>query len=109
MNHKKIIKHYYQAFQDADKEALRATLTVDLNHISDFKIYTNRDDMIEEIWPSVGKTRAVDLQIFGTYPEYMVRYKVTGAEKPARNMSEYIRFNGDKITEIEVFMGREVD
>lgn len=108
MKYEQIIKQYYQSYKDADKESLRDLLTPDFKHISDFATYTDRDKMIEDIWPAVGKTRAEDLQIFGSHPEFMVCYKVTGGERPARRMSEYIRFEGDKITEIEVFMGREL-
>ena len=108
MKHQQIIKQYYQSFKSADKEALREILMADLTHISDFATYMKRDEMIEEIWPSVGQTWAEDLRIFGSNPEFMVRYKVAGGERPARIMAEYIRFEGDKITEIEVFMGREL-
>ena len=109
MNYLKVIKRYYQAYKDADKESLRETLTADLTHVSVFATYKNRDKMIEEVWPSVGQTWADNLQIFGAYPEFMVRYKVVGGERKSRNMSEYIRFEGDKITEIEVYMGRELE
>lgn len=109
MKYRQTIKQYYQSFKDADKEALREILTPDFKHISDFATYTNRDEMIEEIWPAVGQTWAEDLQIFGSHPEFMVRYKVVGGERPSQNQSNYIRFEGDKITEIEVFMGRELE
>lgn len=109
MNCQQIIKQYYQSYKDTDKEALREILTPDLKHASDFAIYTDRDEMIEDIWPNVGQTWAENLQIFGFHPEFMVRYKVVGGERPSRNMSEYILFKGDKITEIEVFMGRELE
>lgn len=109
MNFHRTIKQYYQAFKEANKEALLNILTKDFKHISSYATYTDRDEMMEDIWPSVGQTWAEDLQIYGTHPEFMVRYKVTGGEQPARNMSEYIRFEKDKIAEIEVFMGRELD
>ncbi len=108
MNHRKTIREYYNTFKNADKEALQKILIPGFTHLSEFAVYTARDDMIEDIWPTVGQTRAENLQIFGTHPEFMVRYKVVGGERPSRNMSEYIRFEGDKIAEIEVFMGREV-
>jgi hypothetical protein len=109
MKYQQVIKQYYQSYKNADKETLRETLTVDLKHTSDFATYTDRDEMIEEIWPTVGQSWAEDLQIFGSHPEFMVRYKVAGGNRSARNMSEYIRFEGDKIAEIEVFMGQELE
>lgn len=109
MNYQQIIKQYYQAYKEADKQALKKMLTADFKHISEFATYTNRDEMIEEIWPEVGKSWAEDLQIFGTHPEYLVRYRVIGGDRPSRNMAEYIRFEGDKIAESEVFLGRELE
>jgi len=109
MNARETIKQYYNAFKEADKEALRETLTEDFKHISSYAVYENRDKMIQDIWPAVGKTWAVNLEIFGTHPEFMVRYNIEGADQPSQNMAEYIRFEDDKIAEIEVFMGRELD
>jgi|AntRauTorcE11898_2_1112593.scaffolds.fasta_scaffold03571_7 ketosteroid isomerase-like protein len=108
MKYQQIIKQYYQSYKDSDKEGLRELLTADFKHISDFATYTDRDKMIEDIWPDVGQTWAEDLKILGSHPEFMVCYKVVGGERPSRRMSEYIRFKGEKITEIEVFMGREL-
>ena len=90
MSYQQIIKQYYQSYKDTDKEALKELLAPDFKHISDFATYTDRDEMIEDIWPAVGQTWAEDLQIFGSHPEFMVRYKVVGGERPTRNMSEYI-------------------
>ncbi|MCW9708140.1 hypothetical protein [Fodinibius salsisoli] len=108
MKYRQIIRQYYQSYKETDKEALKETLTTDLTHISDWATYTDRDEMIEEIWPSVGQSWATDLQIFGAHPEFMVRYKVVSEENPARNMAEFLRFKDEKITEIEVFTGREL-
>lgn len=109
MEYRQIIQAYYQSYREADPEILRSVLTDDFRHISAFRQFDNPDEMIESIWSEVGKSWAEDLQIFGTHPEYLVRYRVTGSDRPARNMAEYIRFEGEKIAEIEVFMGREID
>lgn len=109
MDSKEIIQQYYQSFKETDKESLRETLSADVKHKSEFAIYNNRDKMITEIWPSVGQTWAEDVKIFGSYPEYMVRYTVHGGERPARNMAEFVRFTGEKISEVEVFLGRKIE
>lgn len=106
---REIIKGYYRCFKNADKEGLREILTPDFKHISEFAVYTDRDKMIDDIWPEVGKTHAEGLRIFGSHPEYFVRYKIIGGDRPSRNMAEFIRFVDDKIAEIEVFMGRKLD
>ncbi|MGF1670907.1 MAG: hypothetical protein ACFCU6_10685 [Balneolaceae bacterium] len=108
MNHRKIIEDYYLSYKKRDRDKLRNILTPGFRHISEFAVHTDRDRMIEEIWPHVGQSWSEDLQIFGDYPEFMVRFKVVGGDRPSRSMAEYIRFEGDKIAEVEVFMGREL-
>lgn len=103
------IQAYYRSYKEADSKTLRGMLTDDFRHISSFSEFDDPDEMLNTIWPEVGKSWAEELEIFGEHPEYMVRYKVIGGDQPARTMSEYIRFEGDKIAEIEVFTGREVE
>lgn len=109
MKHRDIIQTYYQSYKKSDRKTLRNLLTNDFRHISEFNQFDDPDEMIEIIWPNVGKSWAEDLEIFGEHLEFMVRYRVVGGNRPARNMAEYIRFEGDKIAEIEVFTGREID
>lgn len=58
---------------------------------------TDRDEMIKNVWPNVGQTWAENLQIFGSHPEFRVRYKVVGGERPTLKMAEYILFDGNRI------------
>lgn len=109
MEHHQTIETYYQSYKVADRETLRSLLTDDFHHISEFSEFGSPDEMLDTIWPEVGKSWAEDLQIFDEHPEFLVRYKVVGGEQPSRNMVEYIRFEGEKIAEIEVFTGREIE
>ena len=59
--------------------------------------------MLEEIWPHVGKTYATNLEIYGAGEAFMVRYKHEG--ECAGHLAEFIRFDGAKIAEIEVYLG----
>jgi hypothetical protein len=102
MPHRRAIESYYRAFRERDRHALERLLTPDFHHVSPFGIYTERDSMLDAIWPSVGQHWAEDIEIYGQAPHYMVRYRhSTGAE-----MAEYVRFEGDCIAEIRVYMGR---
>lgn len=111
MDHREIIHRYFRAFRERDREGLREILTPDFHHVSSFGDWRDRDAMIEAIWPGVGSSWAAGLQIFGTHPEFMVRYHhglAPGHPRPPNSMAEYIRFEGDRIAEIEVFIGREL-
>lgn len=109
MDYREAIEGYYRAFRERDRASLQSLLKPDFHFISSFGEYTHRDAMLEEIWPSVGQAWATDLRIFGSGPEFVVLYEhetAPGVERPAMSMAEYIRFEGEKIAEIEVFIGR---
>jgi ketosteroid isomerase-like protein len=111
MEYEAAIRRYYDAFRTRDLERLRALLTPDFHFVSSFGEYHERDGMLAEIWPSVGQTWARDLRIFGVGPEFVVLYEhenAAGVERPPMRMAEYIRFEGDRIAEIEVYAGRAV-
>lgn len=111
MGYQQTIERYYRAYRDRDRDALRSILAADLHFLSPFAEYRNRDAMLDEIWPAVGQTWATRLRLFGVGPEFVVLYEhesASGVTRPAMSMAEYIRFEGDRIAEIEVFVGRPV-
>lgn len=108
MDHHAVIARYYQCFRDRDREGLREILTPDFRHVSSFGEHLDRDRMLEAIWPAVGQSWARALQIVGAAPEFMVRYEIESSSRPVTRMAEYIRFVGDRIAEIEVYVGREL-
>ena len=104
MDHRAAIRAYYDAFRTRDRRSLERILKPDMHHRSPFGSYDDRDKMLGAIWPSVGSIWAVDLEIFGEGPGYMVRYShnVDSASRHA----EYIQFDGDRIAEIQVYLGK---
>lgn len=111
MDHRHLIESYYRSFRERDRERLRTVLSPHFHHVSSFGDWRDRDAMLEAIWPAVGQSWAVDLRIFGDAPEFMVRYRIEtspGASRPPMAMAEYVRFEGDTIAEIEVYVGREL-
>jgi hypothetical protein len=108
-NKRKLIAEYYRCFHDRDLEGLRALLTPDFRHTSSYAIYSNRDAMLAEIWPAVGKSWARDFQIIGGGSEFVARFVVGSNEKPPVRLAEYIRLEGEKIAEVETYVGRAAD
>lgn len=111
MDYHKAVERYYRAFRERDRAALEALLVPEFHFLSSFGEYHDRDAMLDEIWPSVGKAWATNLRIFGAGPELMVIYEqetVPEVERPGMSMAELLRFEGERIAEIEVFVGRPV-
>jgi hypothetical protein len=109
MRYREAITQYYAAFRDRDRDRLRQLLTTDFHFISAFGEFRDRDAMLDAIWPSVGQTWATNLRIFGIGPDFVVLYEhenAPGVTRPPMTMAEYVRFSGDQIAEIEVFVGR---
>ena len=104
MNHKDAIRDYFRAYKDKDRATLERVLAPDLIHRSPFGVFEGRDSMLDQIWPSVGAVWAIDLEILGDAPRYMVRYRHSDGS-PAR-FAEYFFFDGDRIAEIDVYLGR---
>lgn len=109
MDYHNAIKRYYRAYRDRDRETLRSLLTASFHFVSSFGEYRDRDAMLDDIWPAVGQTWATNLRIFGDGPEFVVLYEhanTPALKQPPMSMAEYVRFEGDRIAEIEVFVGR---
>jgi hypothetical protein len=105
------IERYYRAYRERDRQALQALLTPRFHFVSAFGEYADRDAMLDEIWPGVGQSWATSLRIFGQGPEFVVLYQhenAPGVDRPSLSMAEYVRFEGERIAEIEVFMGHQV-
>lgn len=109
MDYRAAIEAYYQAYRDRDRETLQALLTPDFHFSSSFVQYHNRDTMLDDIWPHVGQTWATNLRVFGAPPEFVVLYEhasAPGVDRPPMRMAEYLRFHGERLAHVEVFVGR---
>ena len=108
MRHHEVIERYYRCFRERDRAGLREILVPDFHHVSSFGEHSDRDQMLDAIWPAVGHSWARNLHIFGQASEFVVRYEVESPGRPATRMAEYVRFEGDRIAEVEVYIGREL-
>ena len=109
MDYHGAIERYYRAFRERDLDTLRSLLTPDFHFVSSFGEYRGRDDMLDAIWPAVGQTWATNLRVFGDGPEFVVLYEhenAPGVGRPPMHMAEHLRFQGERLAAIEVFVGR---
>lgn len=112
MDYVAAIQSYYRGFRDKDLALLQSLLASDFHFVSSFGEYRERDSMLEEIWPSVGQAWATNLRIFGDGPEFVVVYEhenAPGVQRAPMRMAEYIRFRGEQIARVEVFVGRSLE
>ena len=104
VNYRDLIIEYFDCFRVRNLERLRQLLSDKTRHISPFGEWKDRDAMLDAIWPSVtGQVYASEIQIFGTGPEFLVRYRHSG--QSSGHIAESFRFEDDRIAEIEVYLG----
>ena len=103
MSSVEVIHEYYRCFRERNRQRLREILTPTFKHVSPFGQYDDRDQMLDDIWPHVGGTYGIDIRVFGEGPEYMVRYRHAG--NSSGRLAEWIRFEGESIAAIEVYLG----
>lgn len=96
------IRLYFDCFRTRDRAALEQLLAPDLRHVSPWSTYDSRDVMLDEIWPHVGQTWAVEVRVFGEGADYVAMYKHDGEGSAC--LAERFRFGADgKICEIRVY------
>ncbi|MDX1639359.1 MAG: hypothetical protein R3281_15440 [Balneolaceae bacterium] len=57
------IRQYYRCFKKADRETLSGLLVPDFRHRSEYATYTDREAMLDDIWPPWARR---GLAIFGS-------------------------------------------
>ncbi|MEM9066507.1 MAG: nuclear transport factor 2 family protein [Planctomycetota bacterium] len=111
MTHHESIRAMYQAFRDRKRAALEALLAPDYTFASPFGNFVGRDAMLDVIWPQYlaeeNPRWATDIEIFGTGPGYMVRYRHESDDpsKSGARLAEFVRFEGDLVVSVEVYLG----
>ena len=107
MNHEEIIKLYYNCFAQKNRNKLTEILSDDFNFISQYARYTDKESMLNEIWPQVLVNENVisELKVFKADSQFIVRYILVSKIK--QSMCEFIQFKNDEISSIEVFIGNE--
>ena len=106
MSKKEIVKAYYNSFEKKDRATLEKILKEDFKFTSSYANYTNRDDMLDDIWPQIviNTNKIIGLEIFENGDRFMVKYSNGRA-----SVSEFIRFDNNKIVEAEVFIGKIIE
>ncbi|MEO0650631.1 MAG: hypothetical protein AAFZ65_08135 [Planctomycetota bacterium] len=97
------IEAYFRAFRERDRATLERILVPDLRHVSPFGTQTARDTMLDTVWPQLGPIWVLELAIYGRHPEFLAHYRHGGASDA--HLAERFRFNGDRIVEVEVYLG----
>jgi len=102
-----LVHRYYGAYQSKDRQAIEQLLTDDFTFTSPYDDHIDRQLYFERCWPNSETSRAYTIEkLFEQGNEALVRYKAElNTGKVFRN-TELLRFNGNKIAEVDVYFGR---
>jgi hypothetical protein len=101
-----IVMKYYLAYETKDREVVEALLTTGFLFSSPLDDHISREGYFEKCWPNSVKIRAFHIhKLFEAGSESFVLYDGELYNGVKFHNTEFIRFEGDKIAEIEVFFG----
>jgi len=110
MSHSDVLRAYFSAWESKDRPALETLLTDGFTFTS-----PNDDDHIskaryfEKCWPgSCTIQRFLILDLIENGDEAFIRYECELTDGKRFRNTEYFRFEGDKIREVDVYFGRDV-
>lgn len=102
-----LVRRYYGAYQSKDRQAIERLLTDDFTFTSPLDDHIDRQRYFERCWPTSETSPAFTIEkLFEQGNEALVRYKAElNSGKVFRN-TELLRFDGNKIAEVDVYFGR---
>jgi ketosteroid isomerase-like protein len=102
-----LVRRCYDAYQTKRRDLLETLLADDFVFSSPLDDRIDRKTYFERCWPnSVSTKRFTILQLFVQGDEAFARYELeTTAGKLFRN-TEFFRFRGDRLVEVDVYFGR---
>ncbi len=102
-----LVHRYLAAFVTGDRRGIEALLTRDFTFTSPEEDHIDRATYIERCWSLAGTFEYHDLKsLFVSGNECVVVYESKSKSGNLQRNVELLRFKGDRIESIEVFMGR---
>jgi ketosteroid isomerase-like protein len=100
------VRRIYAAYESKDRQVVEDLVGEDFTFTSPYDDHIDRAAYFERCWPYSAQIRAMHIEkLFVEGNEAFVRYRIqpqSGA--PFRN-TEYLRFEGGKLAEVEVYFG----
>lgn len=105
-NHVQIVKEFYKAYANADREFVENIITDDFTFSAPPDPLLTRKTYFERCWPGAGKKQLFDfIRLIEHDSDVIVTYELSapGADK-GRN-TEIFTFKRDKVARVEVYFG----
>ncbi len=105
-----LVQSMYQVFQAKDRAAMESLLAEDFRFSSPRDNRLDKRAYFERCWPNSDKISSIELErVFVEGDEAFVRYTARRTADGVRfRNTEFIRAEGGKIKEVDVYFGRDL-
>jgi ketosteroid isomerase-like protein len=106
MNRIETVQASYRAFASADRELMEQVLADDLTFSAPPDVGIDRATYFARCWPGAGRIERFDLvRLAEVGDEVLVTYEATRPDGTRFRNTEIYGFDGDRISDIEVYFG----
>jgi ketosteroid isomerase-like protein len=101
-----LIRTYFAAFLAQDRQALEESLSEDFTFTSPYDDHISKAEFFERCLPGSENFRRVEIErIFVSGNEAFMRYQAELKDGSTFRNTEFIRVEGDKLRDVEVYFG----
>jgi ketosteroid isomerase-like protein len=100
----------YRAYETGDRSLIEGLLADDLTFYSPPDPGIDRAQYFERCWPNAGTTQSFEyVRLIESGDEVIVTYELTKTDGHRFRNTEILTFDGDKIRQVEVYFGWDLD
>ncbi len=109
-NRLQIVRDCYAAYESGDRQMIEQHLGPDFTFYSPADVGIDRARYFERCWPNSGHIDAFEFKrLFESGDEAIVTYECTRDDGTRFCNTEILTFDGDKVTQVEVYFGWNLD
>ena len=103
-----LIRKYYSAYEQKDRNAIEPLLTEDFSFSSPHDDHIDKATYFSRCWPNSERIRAFHIEkLFGQGNEAFVLYELEPLRGAKCRNTEFFRIKGSKIREVQVYFGSQ--
>lgn len=100
----------YRAYETSDRDLIEGLLADDLTFYSPPDPGIDRTQYFERCWPNAGQIASFEfVRLIESGDEVVVTYESTKSDGHRFRNTEVLTFDGDKITQVEVYFGWDLE
>ena len=100
----------YRAYEESDRELIESLLAEDLTFYSPPDPGIDREQYFERCWPNAGMIDSFEIvRLIESGNEVIVTYESTKTDGNRFRNTEVLTFDGDKIKQVEVYFGWDLE